>query len=357
MSVSQRKSRGNAWLVKYKDASGKWCQKQFRTREEAEEFDANAKLDAQRNEPLTLAEAVMTYLTAQQLSASSLRDYEYVISGRDLKKGGHTAGPAEHLADRYVETLTRADLESVRQNIMAGGAGARTVNLYVAKLKAALRWCESEDLITVNPWSKYRNLPVRDAKHHDGSLEDLQTVYAVLPAWMQWAVDTAMALCLRPGVSELFALEWSAFDWNKKTATVYMPKVRASKTVAVMEIYMENARERYTRDAANGKTIVCRNSRDKQVTRACYQKVWERSCAKAGVHLPFYAIRHIAASAMLASGADIAAVASMLGHKNIATTEQFYIHTLADSQQRAIRGLPVLSPNLVAVGGSSGKES
>lgn len=357
MSVSQRKTRGQAWLVKYKDATGTWRQKQFKSREEAEEFDANAKLDAQRNESLTLAEAVMTYLTAQQLSASSLRHYEYVISGRDIKKGVHHVGPAEHLADRYVETLTRADLESVRQNILAGGASAQTVNLYVAKLKAALRWCESEDLITVNPWSKYRNLPVRDARHHDGSLEDLQTVYAVLPAWMQWAVDTAMALCLRPGVSELFALEWSAFDWNKKTATVYMPKVRTSKTVAVVETYMTTARERYLIDAANGKTLVCRNSRDKKVTRGCYNKAWDRACAQAGVSLPFYAVRHIAASAMLAGGADIAAVASMLGHKNIATTERFYIHALADSQRRAVRGLPVLSPNLVAVGGSSDKES
>lgn len=357
MSVSQRKSRGNAWLVKYKDASGKWCQKQFKTREEAEEFDANAKLDAQRNEPLTLAEAVMTYLTAQQLSAATLEHYQYVISGIDTKKGGHHVGPAEHLADRYVETLTRADLESVRQNILADGNSPQTVNLYVAKLKAALRWCESEDLITVNPWSKYRNLPVRDARHHDGSLEDLQTVYAVLPAWMQWAVDTAMALCLRPGVSELFALEWSAFDWNKKTATVYMPKVRTTKTVAVVETFMTTARERYLIDAANGKTLVCRNSRDMKVSQGCYQRAWGRACRKAGVSLPFYAIRHIAASAMLAGGADIAAVASMLGHKNIATTEQFYLHIMADSQRRAIRGLPVLSPNLVAVGGSSGKES
>ena len=357
MSVSQRKSRGNAWLVKYKDASGKWCQKQFKSREEAEDFDANAKLDVQRNEPLTLAEAVMTYLTAQQLSASSLRHYEYVISGKDTRKGVHHVGPAEHLADRYVETLTRADLESVRQNILASGDSPQTVNLYVAKLKAALRWCESEDLISVNPWSKYRNLPVRDARHHDGTLEDLRAVYPELPPWMQWAVDTAMALCLRPGVSELFALEWSAFDWNKKTATVYMPKVRASKTVAVMDAYMIKARERYLIDAANGKTLVCRNSRDKQVTPACYQKVWERSCAKAGVSLPFYAIRHIAASAMLASGADIAAVASMLGHKDVNTTGKVYLHPMADSQQRAVRGLPVLSPSLVAFGGSSDKES
>lgn len=356
MSVSQRKSR-KGWLVKFKDAAGKWRQKQFKSREEAEEFDAQAKLDVERNEPLTLAEAVMTYLTNQQLAPATLKHYQYVIAGHDNKDGTHNTGPAEHLATRYAESLTRADLESVRQNILAGKASVQTANLYCGKLKAALNWCESEDLISVNPWKKYRRLPVRETGSHSGTLEDLQLVYAELPSWMQWAVDTALALCLRPGKSELFSLQWSAFDWDKKTATVYMPKVRASKTVAVRQEYFMEAKKRYTRDAAAGKTLVVRNRQDRQVTCEGYRWSWVQACAKVGVSMPFYAIRHIAASAMLAGGADIVAVASMLGHKDINTTGKYYLHAMADSQLRACRALPSLSPTLVAVGGSSNKQS
>ena len=40
--------------------------------------------------------------------------------------------------------------------------------------------------------------------------------------------------------------------------------------------------------------------------------------------MPMYALRHIAASEMLARGADLAAVAAQLGHKNLTTTGAFY---------------------------------
>lgn len=356
MSVSQRKSR-KGWLVKFKDAAGKWRQKQFKSREEAEEFDAQVKLDVERNEPLTLAEAVMTYLTNQQLAPATLEHYQYVIAGQDTKKGIHHTGPAEHLATRYVETLTRADLESVRQNILAGKASVQTANLYCGKLKAALNWCESEDLISVNPWKKYRRLPVRETGSHSGTLEDLQAVYAELPSWMKWAVDTALALCLRPGEAELFSLQWSAFNWTKKTATIYMPKVRSTKTVAMRKEYFMEARERYNKDSAAGKVLVVRNRQDRKVTYGCYHKAWTLACQRAGVSMTFYAVRHIAASAMIANGADIVAVASMLGHKNANTTGKYYAHAMADSQQRACQALPTLSPNLVAIGGSSDKQS
>lgn len=341
MSVSQRRGRRSAWLVKYKDKSGQWRQKQFRTEEEAREFDAQATLDRERNEPLTVAEAVITYLSNHSLSEQTINIYQWIVSGRDNKKGTHTTGPAEHLASRYVETLTRADLESIRQNLLAREVRPVTINAYTGKLAAVFSWCASEDLVSKNPWASYRNVPNGRTVHREGTIEDLLKVYEVLPAWLQWAVQTAMALCLRPGVKELFSLEWSAFNWTQETATVYMPKVKASKTVAVPRPYLTLARERYQKDAAAGKSIVCRDGRDKQIfTTDGYKGIWNWACKKAGVSMPMYAIRHIAASTMLANGADLAAVASQLGHRNIATTGMFYLHALDSGKKNAARMLP-----------------
>ena len=344
MSVSQRKGRRSAWLVKYKDKSGQWRQKQFRTEEEAREFDAQATYDREKAEPLTVAEAVITYLSNHSLSEKTISIYQWIISGRDGKNGTHVTGPAEHLATRYVETLTRADLESVRQFMQSREVRPITINAYTGSLEAVFNWCASEDLISANPWKRYRNLPNGQIRHREGSLEDLMLIYNQCPPWLQWAVQTAMALCLRPGIKELFSLEWSAFDWARETATVYMPKVGASKTVAVPSSYLFLARERYQKDAAAGKSIVCRNGRDKQVlTSDGYKDPWRKACKKAGVSMPMYAIRHIAASTMLANGADLAAVASQLGHRNIATTGMFYTHALDSGKRNAARALPCLS--------------
>lgn len=339
MSICQRKS--GAWLVKYKDAvSGQWKQRQFKSREQAEEFDAAAKQAAEQNAPLTVMEAVAVYIQNHHLSDSRLARYDFLVNGYNRKNGTHTTGYAEHLAERYVVSLTRQDLESLRQRMQAAGIKAVTINGYVSMLKAVFAWCESEDLIPGNPWRKYRNIPEGLKRHLDGTIEELMQIYQYLHPCYQWAVRTAMALCLRPGMKELFALEWSAFDWRSRTATVWMPKVKRQKIVFLPDWYYPEARERCQADTAAGKKLVCRNVRDRQVSRMAWDEAWFRACKKAGLRIPPYAIRHIAASEMLCAGADMASVAAQLGHSNVATTAQYYIHALSRGQKQAALSLP-----------------
>ena len=56
-----------------------------------------------------------------------------------------------------------------------------------------------------------------------------------------------------------------------------------------------------------------------------------------------YDIRHIAASELLAQGADLAAVAAQLGHQSVATTGATYAHVTAGSQARAAQLMPAIS--------------
>lgn len=58
--------------------------------------------------------------------------------------------------------------------------------------------------------------------------------------------------------------------------------------------------------------------------------------------MPLYTVRHMATSLMLEAGADIAAVAAQLGHKNITTTGTFYAHAVKGSQKRAAQDIPAL---------------
>lgn len=340
MSVCQRKS--GAWICKYKDAAtGQWKQRQFKTKEAAEEFDSAAKMAMEKDQPLSLRDAVGAYLQNHELSEKRVKIYLYLVNGNDRKSGVHRDGPAEHLADRFVESLNRQDLESVRSRMRADGYKVTTINEYVSRLKAVLNWCASEDLVASNPWAKYRSLPGGRVEHMTGTLEDLQAVYVHLPAWLQWAVQTALALCLRPGLKELFSLEWSAFDWRQKIARVYMPKVRSTKVVFLPDWYVSIAWPRYQEDTAAGRVLVCPDARGRQiVTNSGYKERWRAACVKAGVKLPFYAVRHIAASEMLAAGADLAAVAAQLGHRDLTTTGQFYAHALTRSQAHATAVLP-----------------
>lgn len=337
--MSMAKRADGRYVVKFKDAQGRWKQRSFRLEAEARQFDADCQYDVTENTRMTLLEAVLAYLKNVTHAPKTVEMYEFIVCGNDRKHGGHRQGPAEILAGRFVDTLTRRDLETVRENCRVDGLTTASINVYVGKLKAALNWCVEQDLIHENPWGKYRQLPGAKNKPRTGTQEDFRKLYPALPPWLQWSAKTAVALCLRPGISELFRLEWSAFDWQEKTVTVYMPKVDSTKLVFPPEDYLAEAWPRCQEDTENGRTLVCRGKNNRPVHASMYSGAWRRACQKAGVSMPMYALRHIAASEMLAHGVDIAAIAAQLGHKNITTTGAFYTHALASSQRQAARAL------------------
>jgi len=345
MSISQRLD--GRWIVKFKDLEGRWKQRSFSSKADAVAFERDCQYDKRENTRITLLEAVLVFLKNVPHSQRSKEGYEFCVAGHDRMDGTHATGPAECIAAKYVDCLNRRDLETVRENCRHAGMANATINLYTAQLCAAMNWCVQEDLIRENPWAKYRALPAQH-QSRQGSLEDFQRIYACLPLWMQWACRTAMALCVRPGIVELFRLKWKAFNWQARTVSVWMGKTSAAKTVYPPAPYMEEARLRFLGDNEDREKLVCRSFRDKPVTDSNYATTWQRACTRAGVAMPMYAIRHIAASQMLAAGADLAAVAAQLGHRDLTTTGRYYAHALPSAQRKA--GEALAAPSLVQLG-------
>lgn len=172
------------------------------------------------------------------------------------------------------------------------------------------------------------------------TIADVQAVYQHLPEWMQWAVKTLYALSLRPGLVELFGLMWNSFDWRRGVVFVRQGKSGRIKTVFPPEVYLEEAYQRYQEDMGNGIPYVCHRNGIKVLS---YRGTWESAVKKAGVH-PFrmYDVRHVAATEMLAGGADLAAVSAQLGHSSVATTGNVYAHITVGSQQRAASLMPAI---------------
>ena len=332
MSIAKRKD--GRFIVKYKDANGRWQQRSFRDESEAIKFDGESAYDDVDNERPTLLECVLAFLDNTTHSKHVVWLFKFDVLGNDKKDGTHTEGPAEILANRYVDTLVFRDLNTVRSNCRARGMSNASINLCTARLNAALNWCAKHDIVEQNPWAKYGRL---DATHGSrmGTLESFQKVYACAAGWLQWACRTCLALCLRPGMSELFSLTWQAFNWKSRAVTVFMGKTDSTKTVYPPEEYLAEAWEKFCADGKDNAKLVCRSRKDTPVTKENYKAAWNRACKKAGEHLPMYSIRHIAASQMLEAGADLAAVAAQLGHSSVATTGRYYLHALPSAQKRA----------------------
>ena len=167
MSVAKRGD--GRFVVKFKDEEGRWKQRSFRTDEEARQFDADCQYDKVENTRLTLLEAVLVYLKNTEYAEKTIATYEFLVCGHDRQNGYHREGPAEFIADRFVDTLTRRDLENVRERCRNDGLTMTSINSYVSKLKAAINWCVEQDLLHENPWGKYRQLPGAKNKPRTGT--------------------------------------------------------------------------------------------------------------------------------------------------------------------------------------------
>lgn len=339
MSVYQRSD--GRWVCKLKDTSRrphKWVQKTFRTKEEADEFEDQEKQDAREGSRLTVCEAVGLYLNDHTLCRIVERQYRWLVGGSTSQFSRRPVGYAEFLADRYVDSLDRRDLNEVRLRCREGGCCNATTNNWVGKLCAVFNYCAEEGLIDRNPWSQFRTQLEATHESRQATLEAFQAIYPHLPPWLQWACRTALALCLRPGFAELFSLKWSAFDFAHGAVKVWMGKVGAAKTVFPVAEYMAEAWERFKADGRDKSLCVCRSATGKTVT--CYKHAWRGAFKRAGQEpFPMYALRHIAASQMLAAGADVAAVAANLGHANPQTTLRAYAHALPQAQKAASEAL------------------
>lgn len=339
MSVYQRKS-DSLWIVAWYE-SGKKKTRAFKGEQTARAFDAE-RLSALQGDSarLTLGEAAATFFRSRPEFHPVTKDtILWLITGRENTEGQHSEGPAEFMCDKYADTLTRQDLERMRESFRFRGVGNNTINKYQAYIHAILSWSVEQELVQRNPWRDFKRLPVKRQPVLT-SLEDIQKVYMASPEWLQWAIKTAYALTIRPGQAELFGLKWASFDWRREAVQVQQGKSKRFKAVYPPRSYLAEARQRYEDDTRKGIAFVCHRE-GKHV--ASYRTAWEMAVSRAGVpHFPMYHIRHVSVSEALAHGADLAAVAAQAGHSSITTTTTFYAHVIAGAQQKAAALLPSL---------------
>lgn len=326
MSICQRKD--GRFVVKYKDEAGRWRQKGFRDRGAAEAFEGENLYDNSENKRLTVAESIVLFLKNTRHCQQEKESYALIMRRMP-----------DMLATKYADSLDRRDLENFRIVMKEDyGVAAPGINRAVKKLKAAFRWCASEDMLSTVPWDKYRPLPEPPHRHHCGDFAGFVQVYSRCNPALQWLIRTCLALCLRPG-KEVSGLRWGDVDLPHGKAHIWMPKVSRWKDVIAPGWWVDEARIRG--DGKAPEDYVCLTLRGRP-WHASFT-TWYDTCRRVGVkHMPLYTVRHMAASLMLEAGADPAAVAAQLGHASVATTASFYTHAVAGAQERAAGKIPEL---------------
>lgn len=148
-------------------------------------------------------------------------------------------------------------------------------------------------------------------------------------------------------ISEICGLKWEDINFTdriisvKRNATkingkevISIPKTQKS----VRDIYISDKLYAYLIRYENEKNIyVCSGKKEIKAPRSC-QRANELLCAKLGVkNCGMHAYRHAFATGLLKKSTDFKSISEVMGHANIAITQNIYNHTTQERKNEVIK--------------------
>lgn len=279
------------------------------------------------------------------LSAHTVENY-----GRDLSKLCAFAD-AEGLRD--VKRLDLTVLSGWLRSLTAQGLSPRSAARHLSAARGFVRFLMNEGLLDGDPTTlaarpKFgRRLP--RPLNQDEMLELLAAPDASTLRGLRDRAMLSLAYAAGLRVSELVGLKLADIDWARGVVSAF-GKGNKRRLVPLGEVALqhlteylsalktsklaERARSRGTKDAA----VVFLSPRGGPLTRQAFWKIVRRHARVAGLRTRVHPhqLRHSFATHLLAGGADLRSVQTLLGHADVATTE-VYTHVTRDHVRAAHR--------------------
>lgn len=333
--------RGQGYVVRFRDMSGKQRQRAARTLAEARRLRSELAADVSRGEyrPDTKMTFVAyaerwaeTYTgrTGRGLREETLREYR-----RDL-------GPAkEYFGRMRISEIAPSDVKGYAQSLARAGHKPATVRRKLAPVKALFATAVEDGVLRASPTAGVRiGAPVAAESVDESvkalSVEDLGRLIAEVPqGWQRLLVSTLAQTGLR--ISEGLGLRWQDVDSTSRRLLVRQ-RVRAG---AVGAPKSGRGRREVPISAALAKALAAHRLASHWSDDASYvfseetgdpmsdrnlYRWFKPATERAGVPWAgFHTLRHTAASRWLLSGVTIAQVARLLGHHDPGFTLRTYI--------------------------------
>ncbi|MDW7670801.1 MAG: site-specific integrase [Bacillota bacterium] len=285
---------------------------------------------------------------SQQIKESSLRVYRSLIKNHINPNIGHI--PVSKLNAVQIQSF----YNDMRQETTADNVRyAHTI--LTGAMKHAIKW----NLTLYNP-TESAVLPKVDSKEPTEwmSKEEAQTFHKAIKGHQcETLFKMLLFTGMRPG--EALALTWDNLNIDRKTITIVhtlarreggeweltTPKTKASKRTLPLSDDLVKSLKIHQKEQELAKGIGYYSGHHfifatpsgaplnhKKDVRKEYKKI----LAEAGIReLSVYALRHTCATLLLEAGVDVKTVSERLGHADIITTLNKYVHVTEGMQQKA----------------------
>jgi len=286
------------------------------------------------------------------------------LAGREGELAPRTVAGQRNIIERYLapvighlrlREVAPSDVQEVILRAREKGAQQGTIRNVHSVLRRAFREAVEMGLMADNPCDRARPGRYRPRQPQLPPLEQLVELLRVADGTpVGPMVRLAAATGMREG--ELLGLKWGDVDEERGVLRVQRSlsvvggqaherpaKARSARTVPLSEMALaalreqrERWRELCGREPGAGDYVFARDDGEPRSPRWA-QYHFARVTAAAGLTgLRFHDLRHMVASLLLSRGANVRAVAEVLGHRVPSTTLDVYSHVLMGGAQQVV---------------------
>lgn len=262
-----------------------------------------------------------------------------------------------HLIPSFADSvsISEAEVQQFAFKKLAQGLSKKTVHDIIAVLKSVGRFGAKRGMFEMPSWqieypsdTAQRILPVLSLHDH----KKLLNAIASKPTPQN--IGIMIALCCGLRIGEVCALKWQHVDMVRRIITVVgttgriyncdlmateqyvsTPKTRTSNREIPISPLLFKALAMVKKQQGLEKYVVGDGTKAKEPRT--YRETFSRILKRLGIpSIVFHGLRHTFATRCIESGCDYKTVSVILGHSNVATTLNLYVHPNLDQKKRCI---------------------
>ena len=336
------------WFAKRKD--GTYCQERIINPINGEEKIISVKVTHGKRDAMDKLNARIESLGFGNLHLSQLvqkyiKEQETLCKDSTVRRNEGTLNViTKTLGDPFLEKLTAG---FIREKFLATGKPAGTLNEYIARLKACLRWGYENDLLNnydvIGKLKLFKDTPHRE-KIADKYLEkdELNKLIESMDV-EKWKLATEFLSLSGLRIGELMALDWKDIDDTyihvTKTCDVHSMQLTSTKTMnSTRDVFIQpelrecinkiNALRKRNENAIGFLTdVFLPNADGSRFAYFGYNTYLKRKAKEIlGRSISPHTLRHTHCSLLCEAGVSLDAISRRLGHSTKGITEQIYLH-------------------------------
>ena len=261
-----------------------------------------------------------------------------------------------HLLPRFgaMKAITENDVQQFVVNKCASGLARKTVRDMVAVLKSVIKYGNRHSIYPFEEWEIEYPTHVETRPLPTLSLSNQRILMRhLIERPTPQNIGVLLALCTGMRIGEVCALKWEDVDFTQKTITVkhtvgrvYNCELKSTEMIHSSPKTKKSCREiplskplfqvlKEIRKQSQSSYVVGTSLQSKEPRS--YRDYFSRLLKRLNIpHLAFHGLRHTFATRCIESQCDYKTVSVILGHSNVATTLNLYVHPNLDQKKRCI---------------------